>query len=63
MALTHLPLDDISEDHIQRLINAKTLEAQLIEYKRETYGGKDEQHREFLADVSSFANAGAGICS
>jgi predicted HTH transcriptional regulator len=32
----------------------------LVEYKRETYGGNDEQRKEFLADVSSFANSQGG---
>ena len=31
-----------------------------MEYKRETYGTNDDQRREFLADVSSFANAAGG---
>jgi predicted HTH transcriptional regulator len=31
-----------------------------VEYKRETYGTNDDQRREFLADVSSFANAAGG---
>jgi hypothetical protein len=60
MALTHLQLADIREDHLQRLIAAQAAESLHVEYKRETYGGSDEQRREFLADVSSFANASGG---
>jgi hypothetical protein len=60
MALTHIPLGEITEDHLQRLIDAQTAESLRIEYKRETYGGSDDQRREFLADVSSFANAAGG---
>jgi hypothetical protein len=45
---------------LQALIAAGTAEAQRIEYKRETYGANDEARREFLADISSFANARGG---
>ena len=60
MALTHLPLAVITEDHLNRLVAAQAAESLHIEYKRETYGGSDEHRREFLADVSSFANAAGG---
>src|SRR4051812_13588596 len=60
MALTHIPLDRIEHSHLKTLIDAKTPEAHRIEYKRQTYGGKDEDRAEFLADVSSFANALGG---
>src|SRR5262249_49000537 len=52
MALKHLPIDQISEDHLRRLIEAKAA--------RETYGNSDAERAEFLADVSSFANAMRG---
>ena len=58
--LSHIPLEDISENHLQELIAAQTAETLYIEYKRETYGGNDDQRREFLADISSFANASGG---
>lgn len=60
MALTHIPLEQITEDHLVRLIDAKAAESLHIEYKRETYGGADDQRREFLADISSFANSSGG---
>ena len=60
MALTNIALDEISEDHLQRLIAAQAAESLHVEYKRETYGTNDDQRREFLADVSSFANAAGG---
>jgi hypothetical protein len=60
MALTNIPLGEITEDHFQRLIAAQAAESLQVEYKRETYGTNDDQRREFLADVSSFANSAGG---
>jgi predicted HTH transcriptional regulator len=60
MALMHFPLEQIAEANLRALIDAKTAEARQIEYKREIYGTNDEARREFLADVSSFANAHGG---
>jgi len=60
MALTNIPLGEITEDNFQRLIAAQAAESLHVEYKRETYGTNDDQRREFLADVSSFANSAGG---
>lgn len=60
MALMHLPFELIDQSHLQGLIDAKSAEARTIEYKRQSYGGNDAQHTEFLADMSSFANAIGG---
>jgi predicted HTH transcriptional regulator len=60
MALMHLPLEQVRQHHLQSLIDAKAAETLTIEYKRETYGGNDDARAEFLADVSSFANASGG---
>jgi hypothetical protein len=60
MALRHLPLSEIHQGHLQRLIEGKASETRDIEYKRDTYGNSDKDHGEFLADISSFANASGG---
>ena len=60
MALTNIPLGEITEGHLRRLVAAQAAESLHVEYKRETYGSNDDQKREFLADVSSFANAAGG---
>jgi len=60
MALLDIPLDKITEADLQRLITAGAAESLYIEYKQQTYGGDDKEHAEFLADVSSFANAAGG---
>jgi len=58
--MLHLPIETITEAQLGDLIQAKAAESLHIEYKRQTYGGGDGAHREFLADVSSFANARGG---
>jgi hypothetical protein len=60
MALRYILFDDITEQHLRGLIENKAAESLDIDYKRQTYGGKDSDRKEFLADVSSFANAGGG---
>jgi Putative DNA-binding domain len=60
MALLHIPMDRITEAHLRELIAGQAPETLHIEYKRETYGGKDADRREFLADLSSFANTRGG---
>ena len=55
-----IPLEEIGESDLQRLIHARVEEKRDIEYKRDTYGNRDQDHGEFLADVSSFANTAGG---
>src|SRR6185437_11984325 len=59
MPLSGLRLEAITEAHLQGLIDNEVREGRRIEYK-ETVGGGDEEKREFLRDVSSFANAAGG---
>ena len=60
MALSHIPLDAITEQHLRDLIQTGARESLHIDYKRQTYGKKDADRREFLADICSFANAVGG---
>lgn len=60
MALLDIPLDKISEADIRRLIAAGAAESLYIDYKQATYGSKEADHAELLADVSSFANTAGG---
>jgi hypothetical protein len=53
-------LNDIGESDIQALKDAGVEEGRTLEYKRELPGTRDEDKREFLADVSSFANTETG---
>jgi hypothetical protein len=60
MTLLHVPLDQIDQSQLQRLIDGRAVETRDIEYKRQSYGNADKDHGEFLADVSSFANTSGG---
>ena len=54
------PLDTLQEVDLQTLIESQTPEGKTVEYKGELPGGTDGEKKEFLADVSSFANAQGG---
>jgi hypothetical protein len=54
------PFDAISKDDIDALVANAVYETRTIEYKVTLPGGSDEEKREFLADISSFANAAGG---
>jgi predicted HTH transcriptional regulator len=60
MSLTDKPLDQVTEADLQQLKEDKVAERKNIEYKESSVGTSDRAKREFLADVSSFANAGGG---
>jgi hypothetical protein len=60
MALLDIPLNRITEADVRRLIAAGAAESLYIDYKQATYGGKEADHAELLADVSSFANTAGG---
>lgn len=53
-------LDEIDEVALQSLIVNAVQETKTLDYKRELPGTNDEARREFLADVSSFANTAGG---
>jgi hypothetical protein len=53
-------LDEITETDLQALVTAGVAERKTIEYKRELPPGNDAAKKEFLADVSSFANTVGG---
>ncbi|RXG90627.1 helix-turn-helix domain-containing protein [Bradyrhizobium zhanjiangense] len=60
MTLRHISLDAITEADLQRLIQDQVVEKRDIDYKAATYGSRDQDYGEFLADVSSFANTAGG---
>jgi hypothetical protein len=65
MALTDIPLTKITEADLHRLIAGAVSESLYIDYKAtksggSPYGNSDADHKEFLADISSFANAVGG---
>ncbi len=54
------PVDSITETDLQRLIDERLTERRVLEYKVDLLGKSDGQRKEFLADVSSFANSAGG---
>ncbi len=52
--------DQISEADLAELIAAGAPESLVLEFKQETYGLDGEGKREFLKDVSAFANSAGG---
>lgn len=60
MTLSHNRIEDVEEDDLRGLVSAGVPEGRLIEYKLKLPGGADNDKKEFLADVSSFANASGG---
>lgn len=53
-------IDAIDEAILQSLVYNQVAERRDLEFKRDLPGGNDEQVREFLADVTSLANAQGG---
>ena len=53
-------LEKISEQDLQELVSNSVLEHKTLEYKLTLPGNTDSEKKEFLADVSSFANAAGG---
>jgi hypothetical protein len=52
--------DQITEQDLQALIDNSVLEGKTIEYKESLPSNSDSDKKEFLADISSFANASGG---
>src|SRR5438128_8395350 len=60
MALPNKPLESINERDLNDLIENQIREDKTIEFKSAFPGNSDKDKKEFLADVSSFANASGG---
>ena len=54
------PFDQLVKDDIDGLVTNQVKEGRTTEYKQELPSGRDADKKEFLADVSSFANAAGG---
>ncbi len=60
MSLRDILLDKITQANLDALIATGVPESPVIDYKRDLYGSSDSEKREFLADISSFANTLGG---
>ena len=53
-------LDDLTPSDLAYLAQAGVSESHYLDFKAAAVGGADDDRREFLADVSAFANAAGG---
>lgn len=60
MSLANRPMESVEESDLQALIENEVAESRTIEYKQSLPGNSRDDRKEFLADVSSFANASGG---
>jgi hypothetical protein len=60
MSLSNLNFENISESDLLKHVSAGVPEGIFIDYKRDMYGRSDADAKEFLKDVSSFANTSGG---
>ncbi len=58
--MIHRKIDDINKNDLDALVTDGVTEGRTIEFKQELPGNSDGEKKEFLADVSSFANAAGG---
>ncbi|MDD4871294.1 MAG: ATP-binding protein [Kiritimatiellae bacterium] len=54
------PFESIASEDIQALIDNEAGESRVLEYKQSLPGNSDDDKKEFLADISAFANASGG---
>ena len=60
MFVINKQLENISEADLQSLIDEEKIEKKVLDYKSELPGNSDSDKKDFLANVSSFANAVGG---
>lgn len=60
MTIAGKTFDAIDEGDLRSLLTSGATEGLLLEYKREPYGNADADKKEFLKDLSSFANSAGG---
>ena len=60
MAVTRGDIENITEKDLEELRDNAVSEGLLYDYKLHVYGGTDSDKKEFLKDVSSFANTAGG---
>lgn len=53
-------MNPLSKADIEALISERVCESRTIEYKSQSYNGDADEKREFLADVTAFANSQGG---
>lgn len=61
MALKDRALSSIEREDLDELVEARVQEGRDPEFKRELPSNSVSEEKEYLADVSSFANAPGGV--
>ena len=54
-------MDDLTADLLQSLVTNRVAESDRLEYKRELPGTRAKDHRDYLGDVTAFANLAGGL--
>ncbi|MDP4092088.1 MAG: ATP-binding protein [Bacillota bacterium] len=54
------PIENINRDDLLLLVNDSVLEKKTLDYKEKFSGNSDSDKREFLKDITSFANSSGG---
>ena len=60
MYVINKQLEEITELDLQHLIDEERIEKKVLEYKSELPGNSESDKKDFLANISSFANAVGG---
>src|SRR3954454_2695451 len=60
MSLSGVAFEELSERDLLDLVTAGVPDGVLLDYKRTVYGRSDNDVKEFLKDLTSFANTGGG---
>lgn len=60
MSLSRTNFNDLCEGDLRALVDAGLPEGVFVDYKRDAYGRADADVKEFLKDLSSFANTAGG---
>ncbi len=60
MTIDGIPFDSIDDTHLRSLIENGVAESITLDYKKDTYGRREDEKREFVADISGFANTLGG---
>ena len=58
--MREIPIENIDENVLIQLIENKASESRYMEFKRDLPGSQDKDIKEFLNDISSFANTSGG---
>jgi len=60
VAISAIPLNQVSEADLKRLIENRVPESITLEFKRDPYGANDQAKKEWLKDISALANTAGG---